>query len=228
MRLRKRREESFGCEYCRDSDNRYYGHVPRIDEDAERGMVLIRCPQCQTLYEESHVGDRTRQLTEEQARRLYPGEKGRRLAMIQEGLVPSFSMCGVRLGDSESEVRRVLGDPMSSRGEPAVLFLEYASITVALLDESVHMLIAEPSFTGETPEGLSVGTSWERVIETLEDVEYSEDEGLWFSPRHPGVWYEIARPAQGFEQPLDPPFESEHHEVSQPQNAFVRRMFVMS
>ena len=76
MRFLRRREAEFGCDYCRDGDNRYYGHVPRIDEDELRGMVLMRCPHCGALYEESHVGSETRQLTEDQARQLYPSEDG--------------------------------------------------------------------------------------------------------------------------------------------------------
>ena len=62
----------FGCEFCADDHNRWFGHVPQIGDDPERGMVLLRCPRCGAVYENTMVGsDRTRRLSLQQARQLY-------------------------------------------------------------------------------------------------------------------------------------------------------------
>ncbi len=41
----------FGCDYCADDQNRWYGYVTQIASDEQRRMILIRCPRCGTLYE---------------------------------------------------------------------------------------------------------------------------------------------------------------------------------
>ena len=64
----------FGCDYCADWQNRNFGHVTQIGTDPDRGMILIRCPMCETLYENSVEGeDATRRLDEVEARIIYPG-----------------------------------------------------------------------------------------------------------------------------------------------------------
>jgi hypothetical protein len=64
----------FGCDYCADYQNRNYGHVTQIGSDPRRGMILIRCPMCGVLYENSGKGeDETRRLDEVEARFIYPG-----------------------------------------------------------------------------------------------------------------------------------------------------------
>jgi hypothetical protein len=64
----------FGCEYCADDQNRFFGHVEQIADDEERRMILIRCPRCGTLYENTPAGeDQSRRLTEEEAEALFPG-----------------------------------------------------------------------------------------------------------------------------------------------------------
>jgi len=64
----------FGCDYCEDDQNRFYGHVKQLAADDERGMILLRCPRCGTLYENAPVGeDQTRRLSEAEARQLFPG-----------------------------------------------------------------------------------------------------------------------------------------------------------
>lgn len=63
----------FGCDYCADDQNRWFGHVEQIADDEERRMILIRCPRCGTLYENTPAGDdRTRRLTEDEAKALSP------------------------------------------------------------------------------------------------------------------------------------------------------------
>jgi hypothetical protein len=64
---------AFGCEYCADFQNRNFGHVNQIGSDAARGLILIRCPMCRSLYENTPEGeDVTRRLDELEARDLYP------------------------------------------------------------------------------------------------------------------------------------------------------------
>ncbi len=63
----------FGCDYCADDQNRWYGHVTQIASDEKRRMLLSRCPRCATLYENTPDGeDKTRRLTEAQAASLFP------------------------------------------------------------------------------------------------------------------------------------------------------------
>jgi hypothetical protein len=63
----------FGCEYCADDQNRWFGHVEQIASSEERRMILIRCPRCGTLYENTAAGeDQTRRLTEDEAEVLFP------------------------------------------------------------------------------------------------------------------------------------------------------------
>ena len=63
----------FGCDYCEDDQNRWYGHVKQIGSSEDRGMILLRCPKCGTLYENTPKGDdATQRLTEAEAAELYP------------------------------------------------------------------------------------------------------------------------------------------------------------
>ena len=71
MRFRKRGWD-FGCDYCRDDQNRLFGHVTQIASDEVRRMILLQCPRCDALYENTTAGrDRTRRLTENEARQLF-------------------------------------------------------------------------------------------------------------------------------------------------------------
>jgi hypothetical protein len=64
----------FGCGYCADDENRFYGHLTQIGSDPRRQLILLRCPRCSALYENAPKGeDETRRLTEEEAARLFPG-----------------------------------------------------------------------------------------------------------------------------------------------------------
>lgn len=67
----------YGCAYCADDQNRWYGHVTQIASSEERGTILIRCPRCETLYESTPAGTAPeRWLTVEEADRLFPGDEG--------------------------------------------------------------------------------------------------------------------------------------------------------
>ncbi|MEA3502003.1 MAG: hypothetical protein U9R47_04455 [Actinomycetota bacterium] len=147
--------------------------------------------------------------------------------MTDETILPGSSMCGVSLGDSKPDVLRVLGAPNASQIKESHQFLEYEDLTVVLLDDSVFMLIAESPACGRTPEGIKVGAPWRQLVESLGDVEYDEEEGLWASASHPGVWYEVVRPAHSYEQPLDPPYVPELYSVGDDRVAHVRRVYVM-
>lgn len=63
----------FGCDYCAHAQNRWFGHVTQMGSDDVRGMILLRCPRCGALYENTPGGeDRMRRLTEDEARTLFP------------------------------------------------------------------------------------------------------------------------------------------------------------
>ena len=72
-------EVDYGCEYCRDDQNRWYGHVTQIGSSEDRGTILLRCPLCHALYEDSpSEADPTRRLTEREAEVLFPPETRQR------------------------------------------------------------------------------------------------------------------------------------------------------
>ena len=63
----------FGCQYCRNDFNRFFGHLHQIGSNDVRRMILLRCPRCGALYENTPAGeDETRRRTEDEARSLYP------------------------------------------------------------------------------------------------------------------------------------------------------------
>ena len=64
---------AFGCDYCADYQNRNFGHVTQIGWNERRRMILIRCPRCGAMYENTpEEEDLTRRLDETEARNLYP------------------------------------------------------------------------------------------------------------------------------------------------------------
>lgn len=66
--------EVFGCDYCRDDQNRFYGHVTQVGSNDERKTLLLCCPRCGSLYENSARGpDQSRPLAAAEAERLFPG-----------------------------------------------------------------------------------------------------------------------------------------------------------
>lgn len=64
----------FGCDFCRDDQNRLFGHVTQVGSDEQRRTILLRCPRCGAFYENVATGrDETRRLTGEEAKQRYPG-----------------------------------------------------------------------------------------------------------------------------------------------------------
>lgn len=63
----------FGCDYCQDDQNRLFGHVTQIASDEARRMILLQCPRCSSLYENTPDGpDQTRRLSEAEACSFFP------------------------------------------------------------------------------------------------------------------------------------------------------------
>ncbi len=62
----------FGCDYCADEHNFHYGHVTQIGSSGARRRILIQCPRCGTLYENTANGpDDIHRLTPQQARQRF-------------------------------------------------------------------------------------------------------------------------------------------------------------
>jgi hypothetical protein len=62
----------FGCDYCADEHNFHYGHVTQIGSSGARRRILIQCPRCGTLYENTANGpDDIQRLTPQQARQRF-------------------------------------------------------------------------------------------------------------------------------------------------------------
>jgi len=67
------RRIEFGCRFCADDQNRLFGHVTQIGSDESRRRILLQCPRCGALYENTPRGnDNTHRLTMDQANKLYP------------------------------------------------------------------------------------------------------------------------------------------------------------
>jgi hypothetical protein len=63
----------FGCDYCAEEPDFHY-HLEQVGSDDRRMRILLRCPDCRTLYENTATGtDDIRRLTRDQARELFPG-----------------------------------------------------------------------------------------------------------------------------------------------------------
>lgn len=67
-----RRPAERGCGYCASDDNMYYGHVKQIGSDEVTHALLLRCPQCGSLYVTSPKGPKdARWISEQEARRRF-------------------------------------------------------------------------------------------------------------------------------------------------------------
>ena len=141
-------------------------------------------------------------------------------------LVPGRSLSGVRLGATVAEARAALGEPVEETTNEWFTILHYAGVSLYFRHGRATMLIALETSAYETPEGARVGMPWAELNRLVPDLEFDEDDDLWFSPSHPGVWYDIARPAYDFEQPTDHSHVRVTWEVND-DRAFLRRLYVM-
>jgi hypothetical protein len=69
---RTRHRVEFGCEYCADDHNRFYGHLTQIASDKATQAILLRCPRCGAYYENTPRGaDKTRRPSSAEAHQRY-------------------------------------------------------------------------------------------------------------------------------------------------------------
>jgi hypothetical protein len=62
----------WGCDYCADPNNHLYGHLDQITDEGG-GVILLRCPLCQWIYQRADDGsDRFLRMTAEQAEAVLP------------------------------------------------------------------------------------------------------------------------------------------------------------
>lgn len=102
----------FGCDYCRDDQNRFYGHVTQIGSSWQRGTILLRCPRCGALYENTPAGDdHTRRLTEAEAAELFPDA-------LMTQTTPAGNEIGVPTHEEFDEFVRKVAPP-AGRKRPA-------------------------------------------------------------------------------------------------------------
>jgi hypothetical protein len=154
----------FGCDYCREDQNSFYGHVTQIGSDERRRMLLLRCPRCGALYENSARGpDLTRRLTEAEAERLFPsfgtlGAENLRglLAPVRTGPAAPFASQVLEELDKRAVDARVQVSWGTMRSELSQIYsarrehLSKHSVDVRGLDSFLATLQREPS---DTPVG---------------------------------------------------------------------------
>jgi hypothetical protein len=132
---------------------------------------------------------------------------------------------------TRDEVVEICGTPVRVRGsQPEVLtILDFGSVSVGLNGWLATMLIARDATAGETVDGIGVGATWARLLSIRGEPTYdAEETGSWVDASECGIWYDIARPLRAGEETSDPPFRSERLFVSDPESAFVRRIYVMA
>lgn len=142
---------------------------------------------------------------------------------------PGIGIGAVELGMSAAEVERVAGSPLRRTERGGFESLYFASMTVGILCERVTMVVAEPASSArlEGVDNVRLGMAYTELREALRAaLRYDEEEGLWRSEAHQGVLFEIARPAEPGEEPLDPPLVPELYDITRPAAAVLRRMFV--
>jgi hypothetical protein len=142
---------------------------------------------------------------------------------------PGTAIGPIELGMSESDVERAAGPPLSTSERSIVRTLRYGVVTVILVSGSVTTIVAEYESEAEVV-GLApirVGMPFSELrYEIGTDLLYDDEEGLWRVPGRDGLLLEVARPAEHWEQPIDPPFVPEQYEVTRPELALVHRIFV--
>jgi len=142
---------------------------------------------------------------------------------------PGVGIGSVELGMSAADVERAAGAPLRRRERGGFETLYFASMTVGIHGEGVRMVVAEPASSArlESPDAVRLGMAVSALADALgADLLYEEEEGLWRSDAHEGVLFEIARPADPGEEPIDPPLVPELYEITRPETAVLRRMFV--
>lgn len=142
---------------------------------------------------------------------------------------PGIGVGAVELGMSSDAVRQAVGPSLrrSVRGEFELLYFE--AITVGLMRGRVTMTVAEQASLArlEDHSTVRVGVPFTELQHALDEpLHYVEEEGLWSSAAHGGVLFEIARPADPGEEPVDPPLVPELYNITRPSVAVLRRMFV--
>jgi hypothetical protein len=50
-----------GCDFCRDDQNMYFGHLEQVAASDDHG-ILLRCPQCAWLYLDPGDGSEPRHI----------------------------------------------------------------------------------------------------------------------------------------------------------------------
>lgn len=144
-------------------------------------------------------------------------------------ILPGVSIGGIVVGQSGAEVTAWLGEPYrikAGRGERTVL--EYHGLTVWLLKSRVYMLVAETGYRGRTPSGIAVGCSWHELKKIHPNIQFDEEEGIWFSPGVQELIFDIVRPPRTEEVPCVGDWVDEENEVLDPDNAFVLSITVTS
>lgn len=66
--------DGYGCEFCADAGNRAYGHLDQVS-DQDGGVVLLRCPECRSLYRPSDSGGDVVAVTPDEAATVLPAER---------------------------------------------------------------------------------------------------------------------------------------------------------
>ena len=89
------------------------------------------------------------------------------------------------------------------------------------------MLVAESSRAGPTARGIRVGDPATTLRADADELSFDEHRGLWSDPHRPGIWYELARPHHPWEEVSANGWVSELYEISNWDEAFVARIYVM-
>ncbi len=142
---------------------------------------------------------------------------------------PGVGIGPIELGMSAAAVEQLVSLPRRESERGGIRFLYFEGLTVVLQGGCVSMVVAEPSSMAqlEGSTDIRVGMSYKALADSLPAaLSYDDEEGLWRSEVYEGVLFEIARPAEPGEEPIDPPFVPELHDVTRPETAVVRRMFV--
>jgi L-threonylcarbamoyladenylate synthase len=142
---------------------------------------------------------------------------------------PGRSIGRLRLGMTRDEVLAICGDPILVSGPRPEESegLDFAAVAVALSNGRVSGLIAQEPVGGQTADGIAVGVQWTHLSAVRGEPTYEPEElGLWVDARDPGIGYDIARPLQQGDETIDPPFKGVRGVVTDPEQAFVRRIFV--